>query len=526
MTAGREDVRMDCMLTPPQIRRRLGEGAAAAFRGDRAVLDETASWLTSLTARDLLRIDYCARQFRYEGPTLGQSQMWTREVLASPLTVVAALASMHPDGYVRERAVQSLAASLDPLSDRALAVRATDHVGVIRETAAREVLQRTSLDHADHLVPLLHRIEQRGRGADVLPLYLHALVTEHGEAEVWARLRKSTDHDLRRIAVRHSFDAGLLGLQDAVAFFPEERDQVVRRLFIRVIADSATSDVIATVLLHGRSVESRALGLVKLTAAELDPADVERLLVDPSVLVRLWARRRWHEMGRDPATTYTAVARSTAKPIVRARAYTGLAETKTAIARQEILDLVHSAELPLRKIGLSLLRDNATVEDVPLLLSLAAGDHSRVARLASEVLTHNPQLWSLPDLAPLKTAEDAQLRRRAWWIHRHRGGWEAVIADLELLHDPDQQLAALGRQPVPPMYFQPTDAQRQRIADLLATAPLKRDQLLTIAVAAGLPDLALTFKERNSVVAPNSVSAPARSRRQWWRVWTRRPSSM
>lgn len=475
------------MLSPPEIRRRLREGVAAAVRGDQAVLAETASWLTSVTARELLRIDRYARQFRHEGPTLGLSRQWTRKVLRSPLPVVAALASTHPDGHVRERAVQSLAASHDALSDRALAVRVADHVGVVREKAAREVLRRSTLDHADHLVPLLHRVEQRSHTSDVLPSYLHALVTKYGEAAVWARLRSSADHDLRRVAFRHSFDSGLVGPRDAVVWFPEERDQVVRRQLIRVIADSTAPEVVARVLLRGRTAEGRVLGLVKLTAAELDPADVERLLVDPSVLVRLWARRRWQEMGRDPAATCAAVARSTAMPVVRARAYTGLAETGTPIAREEILDLVQSAEPPLRKVGLTLLRGGATAEDVPLLLRLVAGGDSRVARLASEVLTHGPALWSLPDLAPLKTAEDPELRRRGWWIHRHHSGWEAVIADLELLHDSDPQLAALGRQPVPPMYFKPTDTQRQRITDLLANAPLSHHELLSIAVAAGLP---------------------------------------
>ncbi|WP_285486499.1 hypothetical protein [Amycolatopsis taiwanensis] len=513
------------MLNPPQIRRRLGESAAAAFRGDRPALEDTASWLTSVTARELLRIDYFARQFRYEGPALEKPEKWTRKVLASPQPVVAALASMHPDGHVRERAVRSLTASHEPVSDRALAVRVSDHVGVIRETAAREVLRRLTLDHADQITPLLQRIEGRGRGADVLPLYLHALVTEHGEAEVWARLRSSTDRDLRRTAFRHSFDSGLLGLQDVVALFPKERDQVVSRQFIRVIAESAAPDVVARVLLRGRSAESRALGLVKLTAAELDSADVERLLVDPSVLVRLWARRRWQEMGRDPATSYAAVARSTAKPTVRARAYAGLAETGAAIERQEILDLVHSAEPPLRKAGLSLFRDSATAEDVPLLFSLVAGDHSRVARLASEVLTHNPLLWSLSDLASLKAAEAPELRRRAWWLHRQRGGWEALVADLELLHDTNAPVDTVARHLAPPMYVQPTDAQRQRIAELLVTAPLDHNGLVYLAMAAGLPDLAVTFNARKSAPAPDSGPVPATSRRQWWRVWNRHSST-
>jgi hypothetical protein len=145
---------------------------------------------------------------------------------------------------------------------------------------------------------------------------------------------------------------------------------------------------------------------------------------------------------------------------------------------------------------------------------------SPVARLASDVLIHNPRLWSLVDIAPLKAAEEPELRRRAWWIHRHLGGWETVIADLELLHDTDPQLAASGRRPVPPMYFQPADTQRQHIAELLATASLDRDQLLAITTAAGLPD-----PVRDHAPTPDSEPVPAASRRRWWRIGNRPPSS-
>lgn len=522
MADRREGVRIGGVLSPSQIRRRLSESAAAVVRGDRGFLRETASWLVSVTPRELLRIDYHARQDRYERP-LGAPEEWTSEVLEGPLPVVAVLGSMHPDGHVRERAVRSLAASVDPLSDRALAVRVTDHVGVISEPATREVLRRSRLDQADHIVPLLHRIEPRGRGSDVLPLYLHTLVAEHGEVAVLSRLRGSADHAVRRVAFRRSFDYGLLGPRDAVVLFPSERDQVVRRQLIGVIADAATPGDIARVLLRGRSAESRVAGLVKLTAEELDPADVERLLVDTSVLVRLWARRRWQEMGRDPATTYAAVARSTAKPTVRARAFIGLGETATPIVREEILDLVQSEELALRKVGLSLLRDVATAEDVPLLLRSVGGENSRVARLAGEVLINCPGLWSLPDLDALKRAHDPELRRRAWWIHRHQGGWEAVIADLELVHDTDPRLAALARQPAPPMYFTPTDAQRQRIAELLADASLTRERRLAIAMAAGLPDPVPTTRPRATATDPQP--GPVTSRSRWWRPWNRRSTT-
>ncbi|WP_370932757.1 hypothetical protein [Amycolatopsis sp. cg13] len=466
------------MQTPREIRAELSLGAVAAQRDDQAGLAETSAWLESATAREMLRIDYYSRQFRFEAPALGRATDWE---LKNAAPVVGALASMHPDGYLRERAVRVLCASDGALSDRALAVRVTDHVEVVRELAVREVLRRTTLAQAERIVPLLQRISQRWWGSEIFPRYLRALLVAHDEASVWACLRGSGDLDVRRLAFRTSFESGVLGLPDAVRLLPGERDQIVRRQLIGVIAELATPDVIAS-LLRDRSAEGRVLGLVKLTAAQLDPVEVERLLVDRSTMVRLWARLRWQEMGRDPVAVYAAVARSAASPVVRARAYAGLAETGTELDRAEIVGLAQSAELPLRKAGLSLLRGKAVASDVPWLLREMTSEHSRAARLASDVLSSSPELWSFADLVAFKESADPELRRRGWWLHRGLGGWESVIADLEFL----AAGAVLARELVLPMYVQPSAAQRQRIAALLGTGSVERQQVLEVAFAAGV----------------------------------------
>lgn len=507
----------DDVLSPPEIRQRLSVGAAAAVNDDSEVLDDVWSWLTSVPARELLRIDGVARQF-YGGSLLGQPQNWTTDVLSGP-PVVAVLASMHPDGYVRERGLRALIAADDPLSDRAVAMRVSDHVTVIRETAAREVLQRTALEQAGRIMPVLHRIVRRSRGADVLQLYRHTLVTEYGESRVWARLRQSSDHDLRRVAFRYNVDNAVLGLDDVIRVLPRERDPIVRRLLAQVVADTASTEVVASVLLHARSAEVRARGLVRLAASDLEEYDVERLLVDSSAQVRLWACRRWQEMGNDPVSTYLRITRSVATPTVRARAYLGLTEMGTVIDRDEALELIRADDLPLQKVGLRFLAGKATAEDIPQLLALVTGENSTLAHLAGDVLATNPALWTVDDLAGMKTSGAPTIRRRAWRIHRNRRGWEAVIADLEILHDDCPQLAALGRQPAAPMYFQPDERQQRRIADLLLNTSLNRDQKLSIAYAAGLRDLAATIRNEGR---GRCNMHDAENARPWWqRIWKR-----
>jgi hypothetical protein len=316
-----------------------------------------------------------------------------------------------------------------------------------------------------------------------------------------------------------------VGPDDAARLLPGQDDQIIRRMLGHVVADHASPDVTATVLLASRSAELRALGLTRLTADHLTPAAVEPLLFDTSVLVRLWARRRWLELGHDPAATYTAATRSTTtKPTVRACAYVGLTETGAKPGREEILDLVHSDHLPLQKVGLRLLPDQAIADDVDELLRLVAGGSPSLARLASRALNHAQRLWTVEDLTPMKNSADPRQRRRAWWLHRNRGGWEATIADLQILHDPDPQLAALGRNPTAPMHHQPTDGQRQQITDLLHAADLPETSLRRIAFAAGIRNPRPPAAHPSNDQTPHNHSTaapPIKTRRRWSVPWKR-----
>jgi hypothetical protein len=369
-----------------------------------------------------------------------------------------------------------------------LAVRLTDHVWPVRDAATRAVLGRTSLTQADQIVPVLHLIEGRERGSEVLPLYLHALAGVHGEAALWSRLRGSTTPAVRRMAFRHSLTNELLSVSDAVAALPREHDRIVQSLLAHAIADQAAPDAVASALLSDRSAESRVLGLVRLTADLLDPADVERLLVDPGVLVRLWARLRYEEQGRDPLSVYRDVARGTGPAAVRARAYRGLVEAGGTVDHEVALDLVRSTEPPLKKAGLRLLVGRAVPVDAPLLVDALRTGTNRVARLASEVLLEMPAAWSDADLLPLTSSQDPDLRRRAWWLKRNRSGWDQTIADLEILLDHDPLLAALGRNMTLPQFAQPTELQRDQLIALLPQVWPETWRNSRVAFAAGLRD--------------------------------------
>ncbi|MEU4386230.1 hypothetical protein [Promicromonospora sp. NPDC023805] len=288
------------------------------------------------------------------------------------------------------------------------------------------------------------------------------------------------------MAFRHSLTNELLSVSDAVAALPREHDRIVQSLLAHAIADRAVPDVVASALLSDRSAESRVLGLVRLTADLLDPADVERLLVDPGVLVRLWARQRYEEQGRDALSVYQDVAQGTGPVAVRARAYRGLVEAGGTVEHEATLDLVRSTEPPLKKAGLRLLTSCVAPADAPLLFETLRTGTNRVARLASEVLLEIPAAWSDADLLPLTSSPDPELRRRAWWLKRNRSGWDQTIADLEILLDHDPVLAALGRNMTIPQFAQPTEAQRDQLITLLPQVWPETWRNSRVAFAAGL----------------------------------------
>lgn len=191
------------MLSPAQIRARLRAAAHGVFSMDDGVTAETAEWLAGLTASDLLRVDGFARQWRVDGPTLGSAQQWTREVLQQSETA-AAIGAMHADGFVRERSLRRLAADHSSTAMRMIAVRALDHVPQVRVVARVQLAQRTSLQQAAEIMPILERSDARSLGSEVRASYLDSICAVHGEETVWEVLRRSADRDMRRAAYRHS----------------------------------------------------------------------------------------------------------------------------------------------------------------------------------------------------------------------------------------------------------------------------------------------------------------------------------
>ena len=391
---------------------------------------------------------------------------------------------MHADGFLRERAVHELARRREPLSTRVLALRSADHVEAVATLARDELLRRTAMHELTDVLPVLLRLRGRTRAAAVEPSYVEAAERRYGAEAVWSMLRDTHDRRLRREAFRHSASARYLSVDEAVRLTAYEHDAVVHHVLVHLIADSGSTDLVRT-LLTSRSALGRVLALVRLEATQVPAADLRRLVVDRSELVRLWARRRAQESGIDPVEVCAVVARSDAAPTLRENAFRGLAEAGEEVAREEVLVLVSSEAPALRRAGLRLIRGHVTAEDVGLLLDVVSTCPPRTARLAVDALDDDAVLWSPADLEPLWSSASPAVRTRAWQLQRRRGGWETTIADLRARQD--VHLASRAPVPAPPTYGTLTDDQRERLRAVLRGSLVDRQALELVATSAGVP---------------------------------------
>ncbi|CRK50463.1 conserved hypothetical protein [Rhodococcus sp. RD6.2] len=464
---------------------------AACTVGDVGALNEVATWMAGLAAEDLVRLDQRARR-RWMSPQQrdGIARDWGADRLAAHPRSALAM-SMVADGYVRERAVAVLTRQPGTHASRALALRTCDHILPIRVSACAAILGRTDPAHLDAITPVLlvlNRFARDWRGA-VLDEYHASAGQRHGNRSMWALLRANEDRLVRRFAAGRSIEDGTLGPDGAAASYPGEKDVVVQRVLGRLLLRDGEPSVVAPLLTRGISASDRAGALARFDADVLARDDVRRLLFDSSVLVRLWACRRWAELGEDPVAACRDVTGSASLPArVRARAHLGLREAGCPPGPDEIRALIESDESPLRAMGLRLLVGQAVADDVPGLLRQVVDGSRGEARLATGVLAAQLELWRTADVEALWGEPDPETRRRAWVLERARGGWDAVVADLRACghDDPALHAAAYSVVAALPAYTVPTAAHRERISELLPGSRLPESKRRAIAVWAGV----------------------------------------
>lgn len=480
------------MWSAAEIAEFLRELAAAALSADDAVRGQGEQRLLGCSGGVWLGLDDRARGGEVRAAVLTGLSGWPSPRVEDASGFTAAVAAMHPDGRVRQRATRLLADGRGRLRAGALAVRCLDHVPEVRADALAGLVGLILPAEADLVVGVLTAAAGRSAAPAAMTRYTEVLLTDPAAADTIRVLRTSGDRGVRRWAWTTSLTHGLLDAVEIAAAAAGEPDQLIRARCVESLARHASPEVVAG-LLDGRFVDGRVAAVQHLPDGWLPDDRLKQALLDGSVQVRELAQWRMRRRGLDPAAVYRArLGRGSARDVAACLA--GIAAVGSPADRDLVGGYLDDDRARVRAAAVGAL----TVTAVPAvqldrLPALLLDPSPRVATAAAKALS---RAGATPAVAAGAWAsEQVWSRRAAWRIQRATGGWHRLEADLRARADPDGALVDLGRTAVlnwleyaaASTWSPPPPTQRQLIGDRLTASPFDAAIRRELAFHAGLP---------------------------------------
>ncbi|WP_405584780.1 hypothetical protein [Streptomyces sp. NBC_01190] len=438
----------------------LTRTAAAARGTDREFVNavramdatgQSARALRSLSAhpRMVLRLDEAVRRvsqpaYGHVGST-GRAEVDQPALTAETSPLGVALASCHPDGRVRERAVRRLEALLGERGRPVellpfLVLRTADWAGPVRNRA-RAALAVLLHDDPKSLVPaavpVTLLISRRERGTFAQHQLLSALLSSPGTA-AFEPLLASPAPRIRRFTLEAALASRRLPLRTLVTITKRDGDRRCRGL----AAEAAVREAVWTEqtdllrqLAASTHPEVRVLALVGLLRGRLAP-EVTAYLGDTSALVRAVARDAARRAGTDAVGWYRAAVRTPTPGAIA-----GLAETSRKEDAGLLTPLLGHHHSPIRVAAVRGLRilDAVPVEQTVVLLR---DPSTKVIREATAALrTRLDQLP--PGLAEslLADRDRPAVRRAGYRLLNEPDPLRRLRTALSIAADPDPRLA-------------------------------------------------------------------------------------
>lgn len=513
-------------MTPPEARTLARQLADAAAGTDPAGWAAGLTTLTRLDGRSWLLVDQGARSFTYgDGYPVSGVRGWVGVTLGEPSGFVAAVASLHVDGRLRERAVQVLGAMPTEVAAPALAVRLLDHVPQVRDRAWEALRHHVRADAAESVFDVLLAGANKQHGTAALDKVRAAFLDDVPADVLVSQLAQSKRRQVRRWAFQSGHEHDLFTSEQLVLAARRDPDQWIRSVCAEWLMHASNPAVLAA-LLDARSVEARLVALTRVPDACLGDDVLRSLLLDRAPRVREQARWRARRRGWEVARFYRhALADEDASPRVVVACLDGLANTGDEQDLEAAMRRLQHSSGRVRGTAVAAVEARASQPDAVELLTPALVDSS--ARVSSAAARALRRLGVPPSAA--EQAWAALLpssRRAAWRLARTAGGWHRVEADLRAAADPDLHLAGLGRAGLrnwldvsaATTWDQLPEDQRARLASWLDQAPLDPDQRRVLAFHAGIR---LPTSERGRRPEQDGPT-PAPPKRGSWRRLLRR----
>ncbi|WP_370296249.1 HEAT repeat domain-containing protein [Rossellomorea marisflavi] len=357
---------------------------------------ELYTYVSTLASTDLITLDVLFR----ERTSMDWSRDWSRK---DPLTLlprsvsedmkktILGLATFHPDGYFRERALRVHEELDSILSLPFLLLRCMDWVKEVREVANHLVRSKIRPEHAtsfvDHL-PILFKWRESERADKGLLEVIFSMLTEEGAALIKGT---SSNHPrIRHFSYRSILQGGRATQCQLIEWMKRESEPHSRLLLYRSFTETVTEDAFMAaypVLKHDRFPQIRADVLRRYHSMHPeDENEVRKALFDRSGMIRSVARYLMKENG---VADVVAIYREAIQEGTSLRgAILGLGETGDAGDAERILPFLERSEPGIVKASirsLGFIGGGCYQEE---LIDLLNHEHRGVAKEARRALQH------------------------------------------------------------------------------------------------------------------------------------------
>jgi HEAT repeat protein len=370
-------------------------------------------------------------------------------------TDILGLASFHPNGYYREKAIRALAHMTSGAELPYLIIRLNDWVTVIWDLSHRAVLDRLKPENARAIInslPLIFRLRglSRRHHHELVDASIAILSKPEVRPELDLGLR-SQDGMIRRCCFQAIIEARIFDNADLLERLLQEPWPMNRSFVLRQICASLTPEEIRpyrSALLSDRSTPVRLIALRTLhrfNPVESIP-DLERAVLDEDPSVREAARYLLgaFDKKRDFPALYREVLLGSSPCCPGAIA--GLGETGQADDTKYVAPFLKAEKVRWARSGLRALARLDFAGSKNTLIACLADPrpgvvkearrllHGRIDAMDAELI-HRDHFQKKPDA----------LRRQAAFLFCSLGKWDALQYLLEICADQSEAIAEFGR---------------------------------------------------------------------------------
>lgn len=405
---------------------------AIAIAGRRAV----ANLLSQVPRESLAKLDIWIREklcgwSHFDSPWMSLSPREIQSFVGEENAAVLRLASMHPNGRVREASLRMLANRDREEDVPFILLRLNDWVKQINEYSRNLVAAIIRPDRAPELLeclPIVIQLQGRKRSEHAwVRDALNALLIKKECESVLRRGLSSANRDVRLVCLQFAIAGGISGLDSALDEASRDRDSMVRLFAAKQLLAVATRDSLTS--LSSRLVKDRFMPVRRETLSTLQAREgncelVRLALLDRHASIREFARFHLRSQIDVPQFYRDTIEAPSISPIDIA--IRGLGETGNESDAEKLLGFLDHREIRVRRAAASAIGKLAGVRHQKVMIEALSDTSPGVSTEAQRSLKTVAQKLDPQPIVALMGHPALHVRRNAFRLINQRSKWEQL----------------------------------------------------------------------------------------------------